>query len=201
MKFNVKIHIYPPVPVLFLCLVPALLLLPVRAMSADVWDELNEHEFQLNEDVEEYIWQEEGMQLPEYPQDVNLLEVAGPAAYRNYQYLIDGKTLQVGKDGVVRYSMVIRSPGGADNVMFEGLRCNSGQIKNYAYGGTDKMGKKVFLRRENAKWKPIRSIGVTGYSQSLRANYFCDMKGAILTRHEIIQNIKYGKGNVDGLYY
>jgi len=196
MKLNFKIHCSG------CSLLPVLLLVfPINGMTADIWDKLNEHEFQLNEDVEEYIWKEGGTQLPDYPEDKNLLEVAGPPAYRNYQYLIDGKNLQVGKDGIVRYSIVIRSTDGADNAMFEGLRCDSGQIKNYAYGSTDKAGKKVFLPREKPKWQPVRSNGVTGYTESLRVNYFCDMQGAILTRHEIMQNIKYGKGNVDGLYY
>lgn len=174
--------------------------IPAAEVVADIWETLNEHEFRMNEDVEDYIWKEQGVALPEYPQDRDLLEVDGPPAYRNYQYLIDGKSLQVGADRVVRYSIVIRAPGGADNVMYEGLRCN-GQVKSYAYGSTDKQGKKVLLARQNPQWQPVRSTGVTGYSEILRVNYFCNMQDALLSRQEILQNIKYGKGEVDGLYY
>lgn len=171
-----------------------------NSVCADVWEDLNSHEFQENENVEEYIWKEEGSNIPDYPENAELIEVAGPPAYRNYQYLIDGKGLKVGADGVVRYSIVIRSSSGSDNVMHDGLRCITAEIKNYAYGSTNKEGKKVFIPRQQTSWKPVRSTGVDGYSKGLAENYFCDHNGVILTRHEIIQNMKYGKGNVDGLY-
>ncbi len=170
---------------------------------ADVWDNLEAHslENQENEGVEDYVWKEAGRHLPGYPQENDLLEISGPPAYRNYHYLIDGKTLVVGADGVVRYSIVIRSPSGSDNVMYDGLRCSNSQIKNYAYGTSDMDGKKKWINKQNISWNAIRSSGVTGYSRTLAENYFCDHNGAVLKRHEIIQNIKYGKGPVDGLYY
>ncbi|MCP3848865.1 MAG: hypothetical protein GY694_01315 [Gammaproteobacteria bacterium] len=169
---------------------------------ADVWDKIEAHKTENaeNEGVEDYIWKEGGSFLPPYPQDSDLLEVAGPPSYQNYQYLIDGKTLSIGDDGVVRYSLVIRSTNGSDNVMFDGLRCTNRQIKNYAYGSTDMDGNKKFIERQDASWKPFRSTGVMGYGPIFMSSYFCNFDGALLSRHEIIQNIKYGKGNVDGLY-
>lgn len=41
-------------------------------------------------------------------------------------------SLSVGADGVVRYVVVARSPTGALNVAFEGLRCKTGEMKTYA---------------------------------------------------------------------
>lgn len=178
----------------------SLFLMTSHEVAADVWDDLHGYEYEENENVEDYVWKEGGSELPDYPDNDDLLEVAGPAAYQNYQYLIDGKNLAVGADGVVRYTMVIRSSSGADNVIFEGLRCTTRQVKNYAYGSTDMDGKKQFIARQSTEWKYVSSIGVTGYTVSLVDNYFCDHDGAILKRHEIIQNIKYGKGPVDGLY-
>ncbi|MCW8929276.1 MAG: CNP1-like family protein [Gammaproteobacteria bacterium] len=169
---------------------------------ADVWDKLGSHaeEYQENEGIEDYVWKETESNLPEYPQESDLLEVAGPPAYRNYQYLIDEKNLNVGKDGVVRYSLVIRSPGGADNVMFDGIHCIQNQIKNYAYGSTDMDGNKKFTLKQTTEWKSFRPSGVTAYGKIFATNYFCNHDGIVLTRHEIIQNMKYGKGPVDGLY-
>ncbi len=176
-------------------------LLLVMPLMADVWDRLPAYsqEYQEN-DVEDYVWKEGATNIPDYPADEDLIEVAGPPAYRNYKYLVDGKSLQVGEDSVVRFTLVIRSPNGADNVMYDGLRCSSSEIKNYAYGSTDKQGKKVFFPRSRPHWQPIRETGAMGYSKGLAVNYFCDFDGFALKRHEIIQNMKYGKGNVDGLY-
>ncbi len=169
---------------------------------ADVWDKIEAHktEYAKNEGVEDYIWKEGSSSLPPYPQDSDLLEVAGPPTHRNYQYLIDGKTLSIGKDRVVRYSIIVRSPSGADNVMFDGIRCTNRQLKNYAYGSTDMDGNKKFIERQNPSWRPPHSSGVMGYGSIFMSSYFCNFDGALLSRHEIIQNIKYGKGNVDGFY-
>ncbi len=171
--------------------------------TADVWDSIEAYslENQENEGVEDYVWKETGSQLPAYPQEDDLLEVSGPPAYRNYQYLIDSKSLTVGADRVVRYSIVIRSSSGSDNVMYDGLRCIVSQIKNYAYGTTGMDGKKKLIAREGTDWGAFRTTGATGYAPILASDYFCDHSGSVLKRHEIIQNIKYGKGPVDGLYY
>ncbi|MCU7799467.1 MAG: CNP1-like family protein [gamma proteobacterium symbiont of Lucinoma myriamae] len=180
----------------------SLLIHNTAVLAGDVWDKLGSHrqEYQDNEGVEDYVWKEGSNAMPAYPENSDLLEVAGPPAYQNYQYLIDGKSLTVGADGVVRYAIVIRSSSGADNAMFDGIRCTTNQMKNYAYGTTGMDGKKKFILKSNAAWKPFRSVGVTGYGPILAANYFCDHSGVTLKRHVIIQNIKYGKGEVDGLY-
>lgn len=173
------------------------------AVFADVWDKWDSHkqDYQENEGVEDFVWKEGSNNLPGYPDNDDLLEVAGPQAYQNYQYLIDAENLIVGADGVVRYSIVIRSSSGADNVMHDGIRCTTNQIKNYAYGSTGMDGKKKFIPKLNAVWRPFRATGITAYGSILASNYYCSHEGFPLKRHEIIQNIKYGKGTVDGLYY
>src|SRR5580692_1571868 len=48
-------------------------------------------------------------------------------------FAIDPKSLSIGTDGVVRYTVVITSPAGARNVRYEGIRCGDGQMwKMYA---------------------------------------------------------------------
>lgn len=197
MKDNLKIRLSN-----LLFITSVFLWLPGNTVLAGIWDKLPAHqeEYKENEGVEDFVWKEGSSNLPDYPENKDLLEVFGSAEFQNYLYLIDGKQLQVGEDGVVRYTIVIRSPSGADNVMYEGLRCTTGEVKQYAYGTTNMDGKKTFFPRHKPVWKPISSVGVTGYTNSLRANYFCSFEDFPLTQHEILQNIKYGKGNVDGMY-
>ena len=192
--------IIAPVIMLFLFI---LLFTYSTAVLADVWEKWDSYnqEYQENEGVEDFVWKEGDKNMPEYPENSDLLEVSGSAVYQNYQYLIDGKNLTVGRDGVVRYSIVIRSKSGVDNVMYDGIRCTANQIKHYAYGTTDMDGKKKFIPKSNAAWEPFRSSGVTAYGATLATSYFCDHNAVALKRNEIIQNIKYGKGPVDGLYY
>ena len=65
-----------------------------------------------DEDVEESRWKESQVQLPAWPQPENLLAVYVSAATQN-EFFVDGSTLSVTADGVVRYVLVVRSPAGA----------------------------------------------------------------------------------------
>ncbi len=168
---------------------------------ADIWEDLNPYDYKDNEDIEDFVWKEGASTLPEYPDETDLLEVDGPPKYSNYHYFIDGKTLTTDATGVVRFALIIRSPSGSDNAFYDGIRCTENQIKHYAYGSTDTKGKKKFVGRSNAHWGAFRGKGVNAYAAIFATNYFCDHSGVMLKRHEIIQNINYGKGNVDGLYY
>jgi len=185
----------------FMLILSSLLFVLVSGLAcADIWEDLSTEDFQLNEDVEEYVWKEGDSRTPDYPQESDLVEVSGPPAYRNYQYLVDTKNIQLGEDRVVRYTVVIRSPGGSDNVLFDGIRCTTQQIKNYAYGSIDSNGKKKFVGRTNARWKGAQSSGVMGYSKIFIKNYFCDFDSSNLKRNEIIQKVKYGGERSDGLF-
>jgi hypothetical protein len=69
------------------------------------------------------FWTELQVQLPAYPKAENLLPFdAGPASH-NLHY-IDAPSIVVGEDGIVRYTLVIKSPEGAVNVSYEGMLCN-----------------------------------------------------------------------------
>ncbi len=200
MIYSLKTFCYSILQIAIITLLSSAL---ITTATADVWDNWGSHneENKDNEGVEDYVWKEDGSNLPGYPEEKDLLEVDGPPAYSNYQYLIDEKSLTLGKDNVIRYSLIIRSKSGADNAFYDGIRCNTTEIKNYAYGITDKDGRKTFAARENPQWRPFRDSGITAYGAVFAANYFCDQNALTLKRHEIIQNIKYDKGNVDGLYY
>lgn len=48
---------------------------------------------------------------------------------------IDPATVTVGKDGVVRYVVVMSNATGSVNAVYEGIRCASDQVKVYARAG------------------------------------------------------------------
>jgi len=79
---------------------------------------------------------EEPAAPPAYPQPANLLAVRLPDA-DGFRFFIDRTTLAVQKDGVVRYVLVARSSEGAQNVTYEGLRCESGENRVFAVGQPD----------------------------------------------------------------
>ncbi len=80
-------------------------------------------------------WSEDPLHLPPLPQEADLIELRLAGQNPELRYFVDSRSLRVGKDEVVRYTMVIRSSSGASNLAFEGIRCLArGQYRVFAYG-------------------------------------------------------------------
>lgn len=109
---------------------------------------------------------EEALQLPPAPRDENLVRF-DPGFNTPLNYYIDGASLKAGKtDRIVRYTLVVRSSAGANNISFEALRCDTGDRKIYAYGGSD--GK--WSPARDPQWKPVET---ERYRRTLFVFYFC----------------------------
>lgn len=70
--------------------------------------------------------------------DVNKLVVFDVSPNSQLVYGVDPATIQISaKDSLVRYVMVATSASGARNVMYEGIRCSTGEFKTYARASPD----------------------------------------------------------------
>ena len=140
-------------------------------------------------DQEKRPWDELQAQLPAYPKPENLLRFDIGSSNAN-RYFIDAPSLSVGEDGVVRYSLVIRAAGGATNVSFEGVRCESGQVRVYAFGHPDQQ----WSRARNAGWRDILQREINGYHHVLMRDYFCtaSRRKSVLPLRDIESNLKNG---------
>lgn len=122
-------------------------------------------------DDEEKPWQEIAVQLPPTPQDANLAEFyLSPNA--TMKAFVDLKSVSVGTDNVVRYTVVTKAEGGAVNVIYEGMRCETWEKKSYAFGHPD--GK--WSRSRNDKWQQIKDRGGNRIDGALFRDYFCEGK-------------------------
>jgi hypothetical protein len=133
-------------------------------------------DFEYHFDDDKKPWQEVQAQLPAYPRAERLIPFEVSAASRNRHY-IDDASLSVGEDGVVRYTVVVRTPGGAENVSFEGMRCETGERKLYAFGRPDGRGGGEWSRNRHARWEPIQARQATGYHRELFYHYLCTVEG------------------------
>jgi hypothetical protein len=124
-------------------------------------------------DDEKKPWNEIEAQLPAYPREDNLLRFDAGAANSN-RFYIDAPSLTVGPDGVVRYTLIIRAAGGASNLSFEGIRCETREHKLYAVGRSD--GK--WTRARDPAWRDIEYKELNRHHGVLFADFFCDV-----TRH------------------
>ncbi|TCS36900.1 CNP1-like family protein [Paucimonas lemoignei] len=133
-------------------------------------------------------WQESAIQLPAAPNKADLLDfdVGGTTTMR---FAVDAKSLSVGNDGVVRYTLVSRSASGAENVSYEGIRCESYEKKLYAFGQKDGS----WSRSRRDKWDAITGTAANRQHAVLAKEYFCRHKIVEGNAKQIIDRIRYNQ--------
>ena len=135
----------------------------------------------MKEDVggvpQEKAFKEIEVALPSYPQDSALLEFAPRRNSANHFY-IDRDSISIGSDRVIRYSVVIKSPSGAINTSYEGLRCKTSEYKIYAFG----TGKSEWAKVPDVQWRYVARVS-PDFRFALYKDYFCDIE-AIAGRNE-----------------
>jgi outer membrane murein-binding lipoprotein Lpp len=124
--------------------------------------------------------------LPSLPQQANLIpfDVSGNTPLT---FAVDSKSLSVGDDGVVRYTVVVKSPSGAYNVNYEGIRCDTYEWRQYAglnadHDGWDSTVATQFSRIENGT--------LNAYQASLYQDYFCTSKTPTGPAKQILDNMR-----------
>jgi len=90
------------------------------------------------------------------------------SATRN-KFFVDAESISVGADKVVRYIVVVEAAGGAKNVSFEGMRCESGERRLYAYGHPDG----TWSKARSAGWESIKFRSLLSYQKALFEDHFC----------------------------
>lgn len=173
----------------------ALVLLVVAALGATsvrAQQSANFNNFDAEFDENKKEWKEIEAQIPAYPKDANLVAFdAGPAT--PHRFYIDTQSLSIGSDGVVRYALVIKAAGGATNVTYEGIRCETREQKYYAVGQADGH----WTRARNPQWRPIEVQERNRQHSVLFTDYLC--AGGLTERspahsvRDIVQAMKYGR--------
>lgn len=137
------------------------------------------------EEPDKAPWEELQEKLPPYPAPPNQQEFYVSGVVGNH-YFVDRSSLHLGKDGVVRYVLTVKTRGGAKNVSFEGIRCETRERKIYAIGQTDG----TWTRAQNSQWQPIASRSSLSYRRPLADTYFCPMGIMVNTPQQALQNIR-----------
>ena len=105
----------------------------------------------------------------------------------SFKFFIDPQSLAVGADGVVRYTLVARSPSGAETVSYEGIRCESGLYRVYAFANGG-----AWSRNRGAEWRSIEPKSVQRWHNVLRGRFFCPNRLTIVTAAEGLDALRRG---------
>jgi hypothetical protein len=164
-------------------------LLLINGPSRADTDQFGSEDFDVNSDVEEWQFQEDVVNLPDFPDFDKLKKVQIDASHGQLQYFIDPKSLKIGRDGVVLATVVITSGSGAKNILFEGYRCDTREYKTFAYGTT----KNTFYELADSQWKRVMRTSGTAqdFRRELLAVYFCGADRLYLEPDEIVRLIDY----------
>ncbi|GAB3476136.1 CNP1-like family protein [Polaromonas eurypsychrophila] len=100
----------------------SLVMMCLLSLSAGAWAQ---------RDAELADWKEEAV-APPPAFDTGKLLTFDVSQASSLTYGVDPATLRISKDGVLSYVMVATSASGARNILYEGLRCVTGEVKTYA---------------------------------------------------------------------
>lgn len=149
--------------------------------------------FESDFDDETKAWKEVAAQLPAYPVDANLIAIE-IGRTDGHRFFIDAPSISVGEDGVVRYTLVVKTAGGAVNVSFEGMRCETRQQKYYATGhpgGT-------WSRARSPQWRRIEASSTNRHHGILYVDYLCEGRTPVRNARVAIDALKRGVGTTVG---
>ena len=121
--------------------------------------------WEMDFDEEKKTWKELEAQLPAYPKGELVLMDMGASPHKFY---VDPASVSLSVDGVMRYTAVVKTAGGAVNVTFEGMRCETRELKIYATGHRDG----TWSRARISQWERMQRH-TKPYQYTLYREYFC----------------------------
>lgn len=113
-------------------------------------------------------WKEVAVNLPDYPmaEDLQPFNIEGRS---DNNFFVDRRSVSLDEDGVVRYTVVVRTPAGVENISYEGIHCREQRWKSYAIGQLDR----TWSESRTQDWRRVERLGVNAYHVPLYHAYFC----------------------------
>lgn len=111
-----------------------------------------------------------------------------------HKFLIDGNSLAIEQEGVIRYTLVILTASGAQNISHEGIRCSTAERRTYAFGKSNG----EWTRTRSAEWLKIREAQVNRQHAALYQEYFCPGGVIVSSIDEARRLLRTGGDKVGG---
>lgn len=137
---------------------------------------------------DEVLWQEKATEPPK-TFSIDKLQAFTVSPGSALTYGIDPDSLTVGEDWVVRYVLVARSASGALNVLYEGIRCQSAEVKTYARWDNNRS---AWHSPSNSEWKPMSFGGATRPAMVLAKEGLCNGNAVNGNPRKMLATLKTG---------
>lgn len=127
--------------------------------------------------------------LPALPQDADLVPFKVNDS-SDFRFMVDTKSISVGPDRVVRYTVVITSPGGGRNVSYEGMRCDAFERRIYATLPKGASAWVPNMGEERDLWIRMQTRARNAYAATLATDYFCEGRTVAGKPEQIVRDLK-----------
>lgn len=134
------------------------------------------------------VFQEAEVTLPTTLRTGDLIAVPYPGS--ELRIGVDPQSVSIGSDGVMRYVMVARSPSGAVNAAYEGIRCETGEVKVYARHYPDSGWKPV----AKPEWQKLLAGAAQRHALAIARNGLCSSDGRKRSVDEVVRDLRTGTG-------
>jgi hypothetical protein len=131
-------------------------------------------------------WVEEAIAPPATFSTSHLIPIDMPL-YVSLKIGVDPESISVGGDGVVRYVVVMTNSAGNNNVLYEGIRCTSDEVKTYARLGSSGH----WSIASNPQWKAVTDNMPSRHAQAFARQGACQNRLAT-SKQEIIAALRDG---------
>ena len=102
-------------------------------------------------------------------------------------YGVDPASVSISNsDGIVRYVVVATTSAGAKNVIYEGLRCSTGEVRTYARAKPDGSWVPV----ANSQWKSAYDISLPRHSLRFAKVAACQQGASVSSVRELARKLK-----------
>ena len=161
------------------------LLVALCGFTAQAAAQATVHKSDWEEEQERLNWTEADVRLPPYPKGEGLIEFSVSMG-ASFRFFIDPASLSSGPDGVVRYTLVARSPSGFANVSYEGIRCAAKTYRVYARGSDG------LWATRHSEWREIEPKSIQRWHNELYSQYLCPRRRPIENAAEGVNALREG---------
>ena len=136
------------------------------------------------EPAEDPVWAEMEVPAPPAFSTAKLIDIdMGPNVALSFG--IDPAAASIGKDGVVRYVVVAQSRGGASTAMYEGIKCDTGQVKTYARYNDNK-----WSLASNPEWRSLFNNAAYRHALAFAKQGACSNTSPPRSINEMVRDMK-----------
>ena len=120
------------------------------------------------------------IELPPFPRADNMVELDRNRFQGGVRVFLDSEALSQPAPDVVRYTILLVSPGGTGNLFYESINCDRDEWRTLAFGTRDG----GFEAIRQPRWRTLDAGASTGHRRALARYYVCSLSRRLADRAE-----------------